>query len=56
MITLHLQDGVEIHEPVSTLHQQTGVGKPYHRDFGVQEECHWFLCICANVIAVLLPT
>ena len=52
MITLHLQDSVDIDELVSTLYHQTSVGRPYHMDFGVQEECHWFLCICANVIAV----
>ena len=31
MITLHLQDCVEIHETVSALYHQTGVGRPFLR-------------------------
>lgn len=45
MITLDLKDGVQIEEPVSTLYHQVGVGRPYRRDIGVQDECRWFLCM-----------
>ena len=56
IITLRLADGEEIHEPVSTLYHQAGVGRPYRRDFGVQEECRWFLCMNPLQSALLSET
>lgn len=38
-------EGEDIKQSVSELYHQAGVGRPYRRDTGVQDECRWFLCM-----------
>ena len=33
-----------------------GIGRPYRRDIGVQEECRWFLCMNPFQSALLCET
>ena len=44
VITLWV-DGEDVQQSISELYHQTGVGRPYRRDIGVQDECRWFLCM-----------
>ena len=44
-ITLDLGNGFQLEDNASALNQEEGIGRPYRRDIGVQDEYWWFLCM-----------